>query len=226
MGNTDNEGVAWDGGYAGATYDSWDLLEMYGPLIDDKLFQDVHTALPEHAWAQFDYYRLRPNLRLLHGWEQFSEIVKHRRRYFFADHPDLYDDHDPDYMSPRAMLEAIGDAIRDVGLVRQLPAGTTLWRVRSHGASETPSTAADIGAAPAHLIRSSSRMSPAGVPLFYGALDQQTAIDEARDANPKAEAYTSDSSSCCGQHALSISPSRPPCRACLTSRTSAGNVSH
>jgi len=70
-GNADDEGVAWDGGYAGATYDSWDLLEMEGPLNDDKLFKDVHAALPEHAWAQRDYYRFRPHLRMVHGWKEW-----------------------------------------------------------------------------------------------------------------------------------------------------------
>ncbi len=33
-------------------------------------------------------------------------------------------------------------------------------------------------------------MSPAGVPLFYGALDPDTAVREARHANPDAQALT------------------------------------
>lgn len=33
-------------------------------------------------------------------------------------------------------------------------------------------------------------MAPAGVPMFYAALDEQTALAEARDANPKATALS------------------------------------
>lgn len=189
-GNADDEGVAWDGGYAGATYNSWELLEDESVLNDQVLFADVHAALPEHAWAQRDYYRLRPHLRMLLGWDDFGKIVKHRRRYFFADYAALDDEHDPDFMAPGAMLEAIGKAIHEAGLIRQIPAGTTIWRVRSHDADEKPTSAAELGAPPAHLVTSSGRMSPAGVPLFYGALDDKTAVAEAKHANPKAEAYT------------------------------------
>jgi hypothetical protein len=190
--NADDEGVGWDGGYVGAMHDTWDLLfdVIESPLNHEQLMGDVIAALPEHNWAQRDYYRPRPHLRMRYGWEQFGEIVKHRRRYFFADHADPDDEGDPDFIAPGAMLETIGDAVRDARLVRQLPSGTVIWRVRSHKADETPSTASDIGATPAHLITSSSRMSPAGVPLFYGALDEDTAIVEAQHANPNAEALT------------------------------------
>jgi hypothetical protein len=189
-GNADDEGVGWDHGYVGITYDSWDLVYDECSLNHDKLIADVVAALPDHSWAQRDYYRLRPHLRMRFGWEYFGNIVKHRRRFFFADYAEKGDVDDPDYIAPGAMLELIGDAIRSADLVRELPAGTMIWRVRSHGVDEAPSTACELGATPAHLIKGSGRMSPAGVPLFYGALDEETAVIEARHANPTADAYT------------------------------------
>ena len=190
-GSADDEAVAWDeGDYVGETYDSWDLLQDLGILNDRVLFDDVVNALPEHRWAQRDFYLLRPDQRLIFGWENFGDIVKHRRRYFFADHRPEWLEHDPDYVAPGAMLEAIGDAIRRSGLVRRLDAGTTVWRVRAHRSDEHPVTATELGATPVEYIRASGRMNPAGVPLFYGALEERTAITEARDANPKAEAFT------------------------------------
>jgi hypothetical protein len=86
-------------------------------------------------------------------------------------------------------LVAIGDALRSGGLVRALP-DEPVYRVRTHKSQEHPRTAAELGAPGAHLIDKSSRMSPAGVPLFYGALDPATATAEAREANPGAEAWT------------------------------------
>jgi hypothetical protein len=188
-GNADDEGVGWEGGYVGKTYDTYDLITEAGdpPLNHSDLIADVVRALPEQAWAQRDFYRLRPDERMRYGWEEFAETVKHHRRYFFSDQG--IDTEDPDYMAPGALLGAIGDALRDGGLVRPLP-DEPIYRVRTHGSQEHPQTAAELGAPAAALIDRSSRMSPAGVPLFYGALDQATATAEAREANPGAEAWT------------------------------------
>jgi hypothetical protein len=191
-GNADDEGVAWDGGYAAETYDSWDLVADYYALLNHgELIADVVRALPEHAWVQRDFYRLRPHERLVFGWEHFGAIVKHRRRYFFADgDPDDLDVDDPDYVSPGAMLAGIGTAVRRASLVRRLDEGVVVYRVRAHAADEHPTDAASLGAPPASAVKSSGRMNPAGVPLFYEALDPDTAISEARDTNPNAEAFT------------------------------------
>lgn len=188
-GNADDEGVGWEGGYVGKTYDTWDLLTEAGdpPLNHSELIADVVGALPQQTWAQRDFYRLRPDQRMRYGWQEFGRTVKHHRRYFFADHGG--DTEDPDYIAPGALLEAIGDALRSGGLVRALP-DELVYRVRAHDSRQHPRTAAELGAPPAALIDKSSRMSPAGVPLFYGALDPATATAEAREANPDAKAGT------------------------------------
>jgi hypothetical protein len=169
-GNADDEGVGWEGGYVGETYDTYDLITETGnpPLNHGDLIADVVRALPQQAWAQRDFYRLRPDERMGSAWGEFAETVKHHRRYFFSDHG--RDTEDPDYMAPGVLLEAIGNAL--------------------HKSHEHPQTATELGAPPAKCVDKSSRMSPAGVPLFYGALDPATAATEARDANPDAEAST------------------------------------
>jgi hypothetical protein len=191
-GNADDEGVGWEGGYLGQTYDSYDLVTeaLDFPLNHGGLIADVAAALPEQAWAQRDFYRLRPDERLRFGWEEFGEIVKHRRRYFFSDHrPDDLDG-DPDYIAPGAMLAAIGEAVKDADLVLDLLTGTPVLRVRAHQGGDRPDTANQLGAPPVELVFGSSRMSAAGTPMFYGALDEPTASIEARETNPGAEAFT------------------------------------
>jgi hypothetical protein len=190
--SADEEGVAWDGGYVGATYDSYDLLtDALGdkPLNDSQLIIDVVNALPEHSWAQRDFYRLEPHERLRYAWDYFSEVVKHKQRYFFSDYHDEYDEGDPDYVAPGDLLAQIGDVIRDAGLLKELGVDA-LFRVRGHGAEEEPRTAAELGTPPIERIRSASRMSPAGIPMFYGALDEETATLETKSANPEDEAFT------------------------------------
>lgn len=191
-GNADEEGVAWDGGYAGETYVTYEVLtEMDdAPLNNRALIDDVVHALPDHAWVQRDYYRLLPHLRLRLGWEQFGAIVKHSQRYFFADHVPEGDEDDPDYITPGEMLSEIGNAIRDAGLLRTLPADFPIFRVRADGHGKTFSTAGEIGTAPLEYLKSSGRMAPAGIPLFYGAFDDETALVEARSANPDGNAFS------------------------------------
>jgi hypothetical protein len=188
-GNADDEVVGWEGGYVDPTYDTWDLLTEAGapPLNHTELIADVVRALPQQAWAQRDFYRLRPDQRMRYGWKEFGETVKHHRRYFFSDHG--FNTDDPDYIAPGAMLVAIGDALRDGGLVRPLP-DKPVYRVRTHNSQEHPRTATELGAPPVAIVDKSSRMSPARIPLFYGALDPDTATTEARDANPGAAAWT------------------------------------
>ena len=187
-GNADDEGVGWEGGYVGTTYDTWELLTEAGdpPLNHSELITDVVHALPQQTWAQREFYRLRPDLRLRYGWEEFGKTVKHYRRYFFSD---AFESADPDYIAPGALLIAIGDALRSGDLVRPLP-DKPIYRVRTHNSKEHPRTASELGAPAAAVIDKSSRMSPPGVPLFYGALDPASATAEARGANPRAEAYT------------------------------------
>lgn len=191
-GNADDEGVPWEGGYVGTTHGTYDLLtDALGdiPLNDGELIADVAGALPEHAWAQRDFFRLRPEDRLSSAWEDFGVIVKHYRRYFFADFRHA-DDDDIDYMTPGGLLQEIGSAVREAGLVIELGTDKQVYRVRTHARGKHYDTAKDLGAPPAECLKSASRMAAAGTPLFYGTLDQDTAVDEARFTNPDAEAWT------------------------------------
>jgi hypothetical protein len=76
-GNADDEGVGWEGGYVGETYDTYDLITEAGdpPLNHSELIEDVVRALPQHTWAQRDFYRLRTDLRLRYGWKEFASTI-------------------------------------------------------------------------------------------------------------------------------------------------------
>lgn len=190
----DEEGIPWEGGYVWGTTDTWDLVtdKLNWPLNDSDLIRDVVWALPEQAWVQRDFYRLTPSERLRFAWSDFVRIVKHERRYFFSDYSagGGVEPGGPDEMTPREMLAAIGEGIVEAGLVRTLDPGEELFRARAHRRNETLSSATDLGTPEAQWVHNSSRMSPAGVPVFYGAFDSTTAREEARIANPNHDAIT------------------------------------
>jgi hypothetical protein len=58
-----------------------------------------------------------------------------------------------------------------------------IFRVRVHDPANRLLTAAELGTPSRGSARFSNRMSPAGIPMFYGAFDEQTAIAETYDAS-------------------------------------------
>src|SRR5215470_13714334 len=80
-------------------------------------------------------------------------------------------------MSPATLLEAIAQGCLEAGLFRNLPADTILWRCRTRDRKQRFPNARDVGPPPA-VAAKQSRMSPAGIPMFYAASDKATAEAE------------------------------------------------
>lgn len=77
-----------------------------------------------------------------------------------------------------AILDALGSLIPQAGLVHEIPAGHRLWRARAHEVPEQNWSARLLGTASPTQARQPNRMSPAGIPLFYGGDHPATAIQE------------------------------------------------
>jgi hypothetical protein len=82
-----------------------------------------------------------------------------------------------DGVSASRMLEAIGGSADEVGLVKKMPARTRLFRARVGPSGKPYRTARKLGPPPERKAIA-SRMSPAGIPMFYGAGDEYCAIAE------------------------------------------------
>jgi HEPN/RES N-terminal domain 1/RES domain len=167
-----------EGGYQGdwCTFD--ELVHELGEDIGcDEFVDDVIAAYGGRGWCQRDYFQARLDEALGFSWERFAEIVKYRSRYVFMRLPD--DDEYREYheVEPAQMLSKIGELVVENGLVSEIPAGTGVYRARVHGRGDDAEGAAALGPPPRELSRS-GRMSPAGIPLFYGAMDTETAVAE------------------------------------------------
>ena len=162
------------------TLDSDDLLaKLDEPLANDDL-REAFVAAFQHDWCQADPYRLSPDERLSSSWERFARYVKEESRYLFlrtgrsrAHHPD------PDEIEPAAMLEELRVSIVNSGLIRPLPAGSVIFRARQHRLEDTLATPTELGSPPRDHA-GANRMSPTGIPMFYGAEDPETALAELR----------------------------------------------
>src|SRR5687767_9523180 len=80
-----------------------------------------------------------------------------------------------------AMLAEIARLVREWRPVRDLRTDQNLYRVRVRDQGKEVDAATDLGAPPDEFA-SQSRMSPAGIPMFYGALELETEIAETVDA--------------------------------------------
>jgi hypothetical protein len=171
------------GEYLGSWKFTRELLEDEGlEPVNEEAFDYLVEHLPDKAWVPVDYYSLHPRDTLMYGWEHFARAIKHETRYLFFPPRGKEDWVQHDEIRPEDMLAALGRVIRANGLVRVLPKGTRLYRVRPHSPGDSPSTIADLASPPAESVIRASRMSPAGISMLYVAVDPGTAVAETRDA--------------------------------------------
>lgn len=85
-------------------------------------------------------------------------------------------------ISASRMLDAIGETVEQVELIRTLPSSTKLFRGRVGPARKPYRTGRSLGPPPRDKA-TASRMSPAGIPMFYGTFDEYTAIAETVPGN-------------------------------------------
>lgn len=173
--------ISREGGYQGEVMDGEDLVLWVVDSFTEReeIASDVAGSLQHLSFTKRNYGLLFRHEALGSAWSIFSDQVKHHTRYLFLTIDD--DDNHPDNIPPGRMLTELGDEVQRVGCTRVLPKGSTLTRVRVHAASEIHETASALGSPPPTAARRPNRMSPAGIPMFYAALDPHTALAETLD---------------------------------------------
>ena len=144
--------------------------EVGWPFVNDELADDVAAALGEERWCQRVFTGAgAEDLEL--NWHGFVETVTRERRFLFGGVDSL---------------AAVGELFTKYELLTDLSSDQVLSRVRVHDARDQIRGAADLGTPPNRTARA-NRMSAAGIPLFYSALDDETALAETVDPVDAAE---------------------------------------
>ena len=185
------DGVSWDGREGGYLWHpqwvTWELVgEFEWVFASEKLLDTVRTAVHDITWVEKDFVTRRSDDVLIEAWSRFCEIVKHETRYIFWRIP-RGDDPGPGEISAVEILDVIAPLIEQLDLVRVLPAGYRVWRSRTHGRAAVRHSASELGTVPKESALIANRMSPAGIPMFYGSLDAETAIEEATFATEDSD---------------------------------------
>ncbi len=175
--------VSSEGGWQGEVLDNWDISEYIqdeAEIENIELLKDIRESLVDREWCKPNRASWEDTLNF--SWNTFTNLIKHKYRYTFYQIPeDAYRNSCEEYISPKKILTVIGKIINTHrGLITQLSKDTEIFRVRWF--EEKPNvallTAKLLGAPPQECAVVTNRMSPSGIPLFYGALDQQTAFIE------------------------------------------------
>ncbi len=178
------EGVPWDSREGGFQWplkwdNTWELVYDFSCVFSsDELLEAVGAAVHDITWVEKDFITRRSDDVMIEAWGRFCEAVKHKTRFVvWLLQPDD-DDLAPGEIPPAKILEYVTPLFERLNLVRTLPAGYRVWRARTHCKSPLKHTASELGTVPKELALNANRMSPAGIPIFYGAVDADTAVAE------------------------------------------------
>jgi hypothetical protein len=149
----------------------------------DSLLEDIAQAFSDGSWCEKNHCALTKYQSLKSGWEEFARQVKHKTRFLFFPEADPNHVEETDGLLPQQMLNALGQLFHESGLFGTLGTSLRLYRARVVPLGSRPSGPDELGTAPFHLANTPNRMSPAGIPMFYGAFEQATAVLETYDPN-------------------------------------------
>ncbi|MEI6986273.1 MAG: HEPN-associated N-terminal domain-containing protein [Rhodospirillaceae bacterium] len=175
-------GCSWDNEddcYFNKTQDTDDLLQQYVELPNDdsgELYQDILGAFPFQDWSSNEPWSATDAEVLQWGWERFVNTVKYQRRFFFTRQEKA--ERDREDLDPGSMLEEFGQRCANNGLIVKIQKGTNILRCRPRADKAERFTKARELGPPPNRCASQNRMSPAGIPMFYGSDDMKTALAE------------------------------------------------
>jgi len=188
--------VGWcsaEGGWVGATVlDTYDLifedhleLEVENTDLLNDIFQSLNREYPQ--WCRKDPYGPEPGEELLLNWSRFADQIKHHVRFvFYRTRAWAYGERDVlERHQPHEILNKLGEIVKDLSLIQTISINTAFVRARI-GQKKIPASVKQLGPPPKEKAIYSNRMSPAGIPMFYGSLDEQTAISETYDKKSKS----------------------------------------
>ena len=185
------ENFGWHGGYGiDSETESKYLVNSLLPDIyemKDELLEDILSSMYA-LWRPRMQYDPEPEDFFSFRWDEFATAVKYQTRYVYYRvntgwQKDVQRRKKDSRLRTRTFdaTEEVLDNISAVNNIRVVYPETQMWRARVHDLAEYPNTAKELGVPPYDKALLSTRMSAAGIPVFYCALDRETALVETRE---------------------------------------------
>ena len=169
-------------GYAAPSYcEKYDNTEeivnrLLGIIEPEALLNDILRGLPEHGWISKHPFTASLDDELNVRWYHFSNRVKHKQRFTFLASKEFSGQSAEYHNGMFDILTELGAMIHQFGICENMECGTVIYRARLLEKDISP-VFDEITCPPDNIARQ-NRMSPAGVSMFYGAFDEETARKE------------------------------------------------
>ncbi|MEG1615929.1 MAG: HEPN-associated N-terminal domain-containing protein [Bacteroidales bacterium] len=153
------------------------LYELDLTTDDVQLNKDIEDCFIWDEWIQHHPYMMTEGQELSFMWEMFGRMVKHEQRFTFFKRPEFTGEKMSGDNNLMDILTELGVKITENNLCKELDIDTELYRCRFIDTGEVVDTFDKISSPPDNKAKQ-SRMSPAGISMFYGAFDRNTAVLE------------------------------------------------
>ena len=180
------ENLGWHGGRHGRIASDSMIQSVLPELRTAKgeLLKDVVSSIPRE-WRPRRQYDPEPEDFFSYRWDEFANAVKYQTRYiYYRINTDWQKDINNQNRNsrfrirPSHVIEEVLDNISDLDITQTISPGTIIWRARMHDATMFLSTPEELGPPSFEQALASTRMSPAGIPVFYGSFERETTIAE------------------------------------------------
>lgn len=161
-------------------YDTFEAVqELAGYDLDVEVLEALRETFVDELWCE-EPSGLTHDVLLMSSWETLRRQVMHHQRFVFMTRlaPEMDSLHGYT-LSATALLESLGRAVEQTGILRTLPEGSQFFRGRPSpiGTKSSILGAKDLGSPPVAKA-AANRMSPAGISMFYGTEDLPTVLSE------------------------------------------------
>lgn len=171
-----------EGGYQGPVEDTYDLIHEIEPIgcENEDLFNDINDVIGYNLWAR-PFSMPFEEGPVQEDWDVLVDSIKHRIRFLTfheSANTTIFKDNSWSYSNPRTAITEISNTIERLNLVCILQQETPIYRARFSKEDRDFNSASDMGTVPHKFAKQANRMSPVGIPMFYGALEPETAKSE------------------------------------------------
>ncbi len=187
--------------YAGAAYDKEETYyedrfpglfvqsssELLFELLEEtpsEILDYISERLSEEYWTRKELYEPSSEEIDSKSWTDFKQIIKHKVRFmFFNEFDNSKSPSYEDYSDPYSILKKFREAILTHELIFEVGVDELdIYRARLHKRQKRQLNIQELGPPPEELAQA-NRLSPAGITMFYGALEEETAIIEVLGIN-------------------------------------------
>ena len=149
------------------------FMEDHFPAKNENLFQSVLQSLIKEIGENY----LIEKKAHINSWDNFSDYIKKESRFFFSE--------------KASILQETMKVLKRNSLIQKIRPKKTIYRARAFvEGNRIVNDLRRMGPPqPADIINISNRMSPPGVPIFYGSFDEETALSEVSQKGREGCAY-------------------------------------